>query len=290
MRIEKFLGVVFLGMGSLLVIGVSLKIILPPKAPAALGILDGYGPEGILSSSAQESDERGSSTFLSSQVPNESELGDQNEDYRLASTSMTQVESGSLASVLLPESSLSPDRFEDLTASTIDVNAGNAGDAGDDSFSATQPKRFSIPALGVDAPVQAVGAALQESEGRDYFQWSTPDEYAVGWHDSSAPLGVPGNTVFNGHNNIYGAVFKDLADLELGERLILYDENRSYMYQITQRELFVEDGMPLKDRFWNARWMLPTSDERLTIITCWPNTTNSHRLVVIAHPIDEAGT
>jgi sortase A len=203
---------------------------------------------------------------------------------------MTQVETGSLPSVLLPESSLSPDRYEDLTASTIDVNAGNAGDAGDDSFSVTQPKRISIPALGVDAPVQAVGAALQESEGRDYFQWSTPDEYAVGWHDSSAPLGVPGNTVFNGHNNIYGAVFKDLADLELGERLILYDENRSYMYQITQRELFVEDGMLLKDRFWNARWMLPTSDERLTIITCWPNTTNSHRLVVIAHPIDEAGT
>jgi LPXTG-site transpeptidase (sortase) family protein len=302
MRIEKILGIVFLGMGSLLVIGVALMIILPPKAPAPLGILDGYGPDGILDSSALESDQRGSSTFLLSQVPHESELGAQNDDNRLASTTVTQVESGSLPSVLLPESSLESDRIEGLTAAVNAEDAGNAEDAvnsgdvgnagiaGDDSLKVSQPIRISIPALGIDAPVQPVGLVLQESDGRDYFQWSTPDEYAVGWHDLSAPLGMPGNTVFNGHNNIHGAVFKDLADLELGERLILYDENRSYRYQITQRELFEEDGMPLKDRFWNARWMLPTSDERLTIITCWPNTTNSHRLVVIAHPIDEAGT
>jgi LPXTG-site transpeptidase (sortase) family protein len=296
MRIEKILGVVFLGMGSLLVIGVALMIILPPKAPAPLGILDGYGPDGILDTSALGSIQHSSSTSLSSPVGNESETGDQKDDNRLASTNKIQVGSGSLPSILLPESSLAPDRFAGLTAAANQVDAGNvgdassAGDAGTDSFPATQPIRISIPALGIDARVQPVGSVLQESDGRDYFQWSTPDEYAVGWHDSSAPLGMPGNTVFNGHNNIYGAVFKNLADLELGERLILYDENRSYMYQITQRELFEEDGMPLKDRFWNARWMLPTSDERLTIITCWPNTTNSHRLVVIAHPIDEAGT
>ena len=85
-------------------------------------------------------------------------------------------------------------------------------------------------------------------------------------------------------------MFQNLVDLEVGEQVILYDDERSYEYQVIQRVLFEEDGQPLRERHRNARWMLPTSDERLTIITCWPNSTNSHRLVVVAQPIDETGS
>lgn len=160
-----------------------------------------------------------------------------------------------------------------------------------ETFEHTQPMRISIPAIGVDAPVEAVGVRTQADEDEDqYLQWAVPDGYAVGWHHTSAPLHAPGNTVLNGHNNMHGAVFRNLVDLELGERLILYDDDGSYEYEVTQRALFEEEGQSMKERHWNARWMLPTSDERLTIISCWPFSTNTHRVVIVAHPADIVGT
>jgi len=35
----------------------------------------------------------------------------------------------------------------------------------------------------------------------------------------------------------------------------------------------------------NARYINPTADERLTLVTCWPATGNSHRLIIIARPV-----
>jgi len=158
-------------------------------------------------------------------------------------------------------------------------------------FEYRQPVRISIPAIGVDAPVEAVGVRSQSVEDEEQIlQWAVPDGYAVGWHHTSAPLHAPGNTVLNGHNNMHGAVFRNLVDLEVGERLTLYDDDGSYEYEVTQRALFEEDGQSMKERNWNARWMLPTSDERLTIISCWPFSTNTHRVVIVAHPAEAIGT
>ena len=185
----------------------------------------------------------------------------------------------------LASENLPGNKQNDLLVSAI----GQAGSEPEEAIT-SQPKRISIPALGVEAPILAVGLSSQGEDEGQFLQWAVPNEYAVGWHQTSAPLSTPGNTVLNGHNNVHGAVFQNLVDLELGELLILYDDNRSYEYQVTERVLFEEDGQSLKERHWNARWMLPTSDERLTIITCWPNSTNSHRLVVVAQPIDEVGS
>ena len=145
---------------------------------------------------------------------------------------------------------------------------------------------LSIPALGVDAPVIAVSLIAQLGGGRrPYHQWSVPDTYAVGWHESSAPPGQTGNTVLNGHNNIHGAVFGNLVDLTLGEQIILYEADHEYIYQVVHREFLPEQGESLRTRLWNARWIAPSDDQRLTIVTCWPNTSNSHRLVVVAQPL-----
>jgi sortase A len=46
-----------------------------------------------------------------------------------------------------------------------------------------------------------------------------------------------------------------------------------------------ERGEPVEARRQNARWMNPTEDERLTMITCWPYTSNTHRLIVVAKPV-----
>jgi sortase A len=38
-------------------------------------------------------------------------------------------------------------------------------------------------------------------------------------------------------------------------------------------------------RIANAKWIQPTSDERLTLVTCWPYTNNTHRLIIVARPL-----
>jgi sortase (surface protein transpeptidase) len=35
----------------------------------------------------------------------------------------------------------------------------------------------------------------------------------------------------------------------------------------------------------NARYMDNTADERVTLISCWPYTSNTYRLIVIAKPL-----
>ncbi|MGD8586350.1 MAG: sortase [Chloroflexota bacterium] len=146
--------------------------------------------------------------------------------------------------------------------------------------------RLEIPAIGVNAPIQAVGLVELEQDGRRYQQWRVPNAYAVGWHATSARPGRPGNTVLNGHNNVYGAVFRDLVALQLGDEMTIYEDGQAYHYQVAHRELVEEKDQPLDVRLNNARWMLPTSDERLTLISCWPAIGITHRVIVVATAVD----
>jgi LPXTG-site transpeptidase (sortase) family protein len=149
-----------------------------------------------------------------------------------------------------------------------------------------QPTRLIIPNLGVDSPVRPVGLVPVERNGQRFLQWEVPNDYHVGWHTSSAPLGQPGNTVLNGHNNIHGEVFRDLIKIEAGHRIIVYDNVRAYEYVVQKKVLLQENGQPISARLMNARWIEPTFDERLTLVSCWPYATNDHRLVVVAMPLD----
>ncbi|GAB4274202.1 MAG: sortase [Candidatus Promineifilaceae bacterium] len=149
------------------------------------------------------------------------------------------------------------------------------------------PVRIEIPAIQLDAPIDQVGLTpIQGADGVTYYQWQVPDAYQAGWHFNSAMLGEPGNTVLNGHHNVYGEVFRDLVDLETGDEVILYDRNRAYHYVVTDKEILEERGQPLAVRLENAKWIQATDDERVTLITCWPYTDNSHRLVVVARPVE----
>jgi len=143
-----------------------------------------------------------------------------------------------------------------------------------------------IPAIGVNAPIQPVGLIDLEQDGQHYQQWQVPNAYAAGWHTTSARPGKVGNTVLNGHNNVYGAVFRDLVELQLGDEVTIYDAGQTYRYQVAHRELVEEKDQPLDVRIDNARWMLPTSDERLTLISCWPVIGITHRVIVVATAVE----
>jgi LPXTG-site transpeptidase (sortase) family protein len=149
------------------------------------------------------------------------------------------------------------------------------------------PRRLWIPAIDLYAPVVPVELELVEINSVEYDQWEAPNERAAGWHASSATLGEAGNTVLNGHHNIYGEVFRDLVELEQGDEVILYSDNYAYRYTIEERVIFPERFAKPEQRVQNAELVMSSDDERLTLVTCWPYESNTHRLVLVAKPIQD---
>jgi LPXTG-site transpeptidase (sortase) family protein len=143
------------------------------------------------------------------------------------------------------------------------------------------PTRIVIPAIKLDAPVETVGWHTVDGVS----QWDVPDAYAAGWLMTSAPLGKPGNTALTGHHNIGGEVFRNLVKLQPGDRITLYANDQPFFYEVASRRILPERGQSDEVRRANARWIQPTDDERVTLITCWPYTSNTHRLVIVAKPI-----
>jgi sortase A len=139
----------------------------------------------------------------------------------------------------------------------------------------------------VAAPVVLVGQHLVQIGGETFAQWDVPTYHAVGWQAGS--LGEPDNVVLNGHHNADGEVFRDLVKLQPGDLIRLDSGGRRYWYQVAQTMVLAEEGQPVEARQANARWILPTDDERVTLITCWPYESNTHRLVVIALPVPLPG-
>jgi sortase A len=146
------------------------------------------------------------------------------------------------------------------------------------------PDRLVIPQIELDSAIVPIGWAAVEQEGVRTRVWEVAD-YVVGWHKTSSHPGQLGNVVLNGHHNIKGQVFRYLVDLEPGDQVHVYAEDQRYTYAVTEKHILKETGEPLDVRRENARWIEPTDDERLTIITCWPYTSNTHRLVVVAKPV-----
>jgi LPXTG-site transpeptidase (sortase) family protein len=143
---------------------------------------------------------------------------------------------------------------------------------------------LSIPRLGLTAPVVAVGSSVQTIDGQQVNQPYVPHAFAAGWSDLSAPIGAGDNTVFVGHNNVYGQVFKDIGSLTAGDEIIVTTGSGERRYYVEQVVTFNETDQGLEQRLDNAHWVQPGQGERLTLVTCWPYSTNTHRLVVVARP------
>ena len=149
------------------------------------------------------------------------------------------------------------------------------------------PVRILIPSINLDAPVIPAPVNFEKLAGKEFMQWYVPDQFAAGWHTTSAMLGETGNTILNGHHNAFGEVFVSLVDVNIGDIIWVESENSRFSYQITNKMILPEKYEQLDVRMNNAQWILPSIDERLTLITCWPYETNTHRLIVVARPIGQ---
>lgn len=147
------------------------------------------------------------------------------------------------------------------------------------------PDRIAIPAIELDTRV--VGAKLRNILYHEklYQQWVAPNVFAAGLITSSASLATSGNTVLIGHHNTHGEVFAHLADLKVGDLIWVYAGNKAFAYTIALRLILPERFQSLTARLENARWIEASPDERLTLVTCWPYASNTHRLIIVARPM-----
>ena len=153
------------------------------------------------------------------------------------------------------------------------------------------PVRLQIPDIDLEAPIVPIGWIYIEIGGVTQPIWDVPNQRAAGWHESSAKIGVAGNTVLNGHNTSYGEVFRYLYKLDIGATILVEAEDGlTYTYTVTERLILPEGGQPLAVRIENAQYALPTTDERLTLLTCHPYGSLANRLVIIAHPVVQPAT
>lgn len=150
------------------------------------------------------------------------------------------------------------------------------------------PSRLVIPAIKADMQVVELGwSKKKDASGAIFSEWDVA-EYAAGWHKNSALPGEPGNIVLSGHNNIKGAVFRELDQLKRGDEIQLYAGSRIYLYRVDEVLIVPEKYVSEQQRRENARYIQPTPDDRLTLVSCWPRNDNTHRIIVIARPANRA--
>ena len=148
-----------------------------------------------------------------------------------------------------------------------------------------EPSNLRIPILELDAPVVPIGLKTVTINGESALMWDVPGYRVAGWHETSARLGLPGNTVLNGHNTSSGEVFRDLYKIPVGALVILESQRgEEFAYRVKEKYILPEAGQPLEVRFKNALYIQGTQDERVTMITCHPYGSLANRLIVIAVP------
>lgn len=149
------------------------------------------------------------------------------------------------------------------------------------------PVRLQIPSLGLDAPVKEMGWRVVQDAAGSHSEWEVVDN-AAGHHFNSAYPGEAGNVVISGHNNIGGSVFRPVCvigepgvDFGLGDAMILTDQKgRRFTYRVNGWRRLKERNASIERQEANAAYMQPTAYARLTLVTCWPPWSNTHRVIV----------
>lgn len=123
-----------------------------------------------------------------------------------------------------------------------------------------QAVRIQIPSINVDAPVVQGDGWEQLKKG-------------VGQYIGSPAPGHDGNVVLSAHNDVYGEIFRYLDRLVPGDQIIVYTQQRQFVY-VVDRTVLVEPTA--------VEVMSPTSSPTVTLISCYPYLINDQRIVVFA--------
>ena len=123
-----------------------------------------------------------------------------------------------------------------------------------------QAIRIQIPSITIDAPVVQGDGWEQLKKG-------------VGQNIGSANPGQNGNVILSAHNDVYGELFRYLDKLAPGDQVVLYTQQRQYVY-IVDRTALVEPTA--------VEVMASTGSPTVTLISCYPYLVDKQRIVVFA--------
>jgi sortase A len=123
-----------------------------------------------------------------------------------------------------------------------------------------QAIRIQIPAINIDAPVVQGDGWEQLKKG-------------VGQNVGSANPGQTGNIILSAHNDVYGELFRYLDKLAPGDQVVLYTQQRQYVY-VVDRTAVVEPTA--------VEVMASTGSSTVTLISCYPYLVDKQRIVVFA--------
>ena len=74
--------------------------------------------------------------------------------------------------------------------------------------------------------------------------------------------------------------------MQVGEQILLYQNGQPFVYEVDEVMLLSERGQSPDVMAENARWIGDFDDNRLTLVSCWPEWSNTHRVVVVALPVE----
>jgi len=123
-----------------------------------------------------------------------------------------------------------------------------------------QAVRLQVPAIKIDAPIVQGDGWEQLKKG-------------VGQNVGSANPGQNGNVILSAHNDVYGEIFRNLDKLAPGDQVILYTQQRQYVY-VVDRTAIVEPTA--------VEVMAGTGSPTVTLISCYPYLVDKQRIVVFA--------
>ena len=123
-----------------------------------------------------------------------------------------------------------------------------------------QAIRIQIPAINIDAPIVQGDGWEQLKKG-------------VGQNVSSVNPGQNGNVILSAHNDVYGELFRFLDKLQPGDQVILYSQQRQYVYVVDRTALVEPTAVEV---------MASTGSPTVTLISCYPYLVDKQRIVVFA--------
>ncbi len=124
-----------------------------------------------------------------------------------------------------------------------------------------QAIRIQIPALNIDAPIVQGDGWEQLKKG-------------VGQHLGTPNPGSVGNMVFSAHNDVYGEIFRYLDQLQPGDEILVFTQQRQYTYVVSGTQLVEPTQVEV---------MAMTNDATTTLISCYPYLKDFQRIVVFAN-------
>lgn len=190
--------------------------------------------------------------------------------------------------ILMSACTFSPPALTSLAVSASGRPVPELRPARFSDFDAQQdvPDRIMIPAIDLETSVVELGwRAAVDPSGRVFSNWDVAS-YAAGWHTNSGKLGEGGNVVLSGHNNIQGAVFRELDRLSVGDVATVWSNDVPFEYKIEKVLIVPESTATHEQRVENGRWIGEFGDDRLTLVSCWPRDGNSHRIIAVGYAID----